>query len=53
MSGKGILRYENGDIYNGYFKSGVKNGHGVYWENNNMKDGILRYKTGDKYEGSF
>lgn len=35
MSGYGILTFTNGDCYEGEFKDGVINGHGV-WINGNL-----------------
>ena len=40
--GKGIYKYDNGDIYEGYFKNDKKEGKGIY-----------KYKNGDIYEGDF
>ena len=34
--------YENGDIYEGDFSNGMKQGQGIY-----------RYRNGDTYEGRF
>ena len=39
-TGEGVLKYYNGDKYEGNFKDDMKHGQGIYY-----------YKNGDKYEG--
>ena len=64
-SGKGTANYPNGDIYEGDFLKGVREGQGVYtyvnldkytggWENN-LKHGIgkLTYNSRDSYFGNY
>ena len=40
MQGEGVLRYETGDVYEGYMVNGMRSGHG-----------ILTYASGDSYDG--
>jgi len=60
---KGIMKYTNGDLYQGYMENGKREGRGVmiyqngdvyegYWKNNE-KDGkgIMKYKNGEIFEG--
>ena len=42
MNGKGVYRFNNGDIYTGNFAAGKKNGIGKY-----------NYSNGDIYEGEW
>ncbi len=58
--------YQNGDVYEGYWKNGVKEGKGFYkylrsgdffegiFENNKKSGyGEYRYGNGDYYQGEF
>ena len=63
--GNGRYIYKNGDIYDGYFKEGKKEGKGLYkykdnkiikyfgkWKNNKKNgEGIIYYDNGDEIEG--
>ena len=63
--GKGIFSYSNGDMYNGDWKNGVKEGKGTYKYHNGDKyigdwksdykegQGICIYGNKDKYEGGW
>lgn len=42
MNGLGVLKFPNGDVYEGQFKNSKRNGYGVY-----------KYTKGDVYEGQF
>ena len=42
FSGKGAAAYTNGDVYEGLFENGARQGSGTY-----------KYRCGDVYEGSF
>jgi hypothetical protein len=42
MSGKGVYKFANGDMYTGNFTNGKKNGVGKY-----------NYANGDIYEGEW
>ena len=38
MEGKGLLKYNNGDIFKGTFKKNKKHGFGIYqYKNGNIK----------------
>ena len=41
-----MIKYENGDIYEGEFKNGIKEGKGIYKFNSSEL-------KGDVYEGEF
>ncbi len=41
-NGSGVLRYDNGDVYEGQWKNNQRNGKGIY-----------HYKNGDVFEGEF
>ena len=63
--GRGILREYNGNIYQGYFSNGKKNGFGIIFyfnnisifrgkfENDNLKFGTLSFPNGKFYRGNF
>ena len=63
--GRGILTENNGDIYQGYFLNGEKNGFGIIsfykdssifrgqFENNKLKFGTLSFPNGKFYRGNF
>jgi hypothetical protein len=63
--GKGIKRYGNGDVYNGYFVNGKRHGSGTLtyadateyvgdWENNIQHgNGTRRWKNGEIYTGQY
>jgi len=63
--GKVIMMYENGDVYEGYWKDGKMHGKGtmryengdVYvgdWKDGKMDgEGTMRYENGDVYEGDW
>ena len=65
--GFGLMEYNNGDIYQGYFKNNKREGKGIYkynnndiyegnWENNLQNGkGKFTYNSGDilSYEGNF
>ena len=63
--GRGILYENNGDIYQGYFLNGEKNGFGILFfyknysiyrgefENNKLKFGTLSFPNGKFYRGNF
>ena len=40
--GYGRLKMNTGDVYEGYFKNGIRNGRG-----------LMRYASGDVYRGNF
>jgi len=40
--GKGVFKYQNGDVYEGSWSKGMKHGAGIY-----------TYSSGDRYEGMF
>ena len=53
---KGIMKYENGDVYLGNFKNGKKDGKGImiytngeifegYWKNDNKKELVSKYSN--------
>jgi radial spoke head protein 1 len=42
FTGKGRAYYVNGDIYEGYYRNGLRHGAGTYY-----------YKKGHKYEGQW
>ena len=42
LNGKGKIKYENGDVYDGEIKGGIANGYGK-----------IKYENGDVYEGEF
>ena len=59
-----IKRYENGDVYSGYFIHGEKSGNGKleqingtnyegYWLKDKKLEGTERYSNGDIYTGKF
>jgi hypothetical protein len=48
---KGKLTFTNGDIYDGFFKNGMKNGYGVYIYHTNLKS--LSSPSINKYEGQW
>lgn len=51
MHGKGILKYENGDEYEGDFKYNKKDGEGVFkYKQSSNNFNLIR---GDIYRGSF
>merc|ERR1719369_1496478 len=64
-TGKGTAAYTNGDVYEGLFEAGQRQGEGVYkyrhgdvyegnFENNvKAGEGKLTYKKGGCYEGNF
>ena len=41
-NGKAVAKYPNGDVYDGQYINGIREGHGVY-----------RYANGEKYEGEW
>ncbi len=64
-NGYGMVRFENGDYYEGFFKNGLRNGPGGYiyangnsyigmWSND-LKDGygILKWNDGSQFSGYF
>ena len=64
-TGKATVQYPNGDVYEGTFKNGVRDGEGTYtyvdgtkyegtWKNN-MKHGrgVMKYGTVAEYKGDF
>ena len=63
--GKGIFKYNNGNIYEGDWKNNNIEGKGIFYSNNGDKydgewkankfegKGIFYYKSGDKYEGEW
>ena len=64
-TGKATVQYPNGDVYDGMFKNGVREGNGTYtyadgnkyegsWKNN-MKHGIgtMKYGASAEYTGHF
>ncbi len=63
--GRGILTENNGDIYQGYFLNGEKNGFGIIsfykdssifrgqFENDKLKFGTLSFPNGKFYRGNF
>lgn len=64
FSGKGKMKYLNGDLYEGHWQNGLRHGQGklttasgmVYegdWVNDDLRYGKLKYKTMGEYEGYF
>jgi len=65
MHGKGIMRYENGSIYDGEWDSGKRQGYGKYhWSNGDLYDGEWKsdnregqgthvYANGSSYSGEW
>jgi hypothetical protein len=65
LDGKGVLKYSNGNSYEGDFLDGKREGKGVYkWKNGDVYEGdfkddllngkgVMKWKDGDVYEGDF
>jgi hypothetical protein len=63
--GKGIMKWTNGEAYDGDWKRGKRHGHGKMryedpghifigrWINDDMNDGTMKFPDGTKYVGSF
>jgi 1-phosphatidylinositol-4-phosphate 5-kinase len=63
--GKGVFRYCNGDVYDGYWRNDLKHGIGTYHsEHGNSYEGewvvdmmhgvgVMRFQNGDSYQGQF
>ena len=60
---KGIMKYQNGDLYHGYMENGEREGKGImvyqngdlyegYWKNNKKEGkGIMKFKNGEIFNG--